>query len=96
MAKIKEYTKTKKIMKPIKEQYKEIVCGFNDERTENVANRCEQIADEHAIEFAEWCDDNYFKNGKGNSNWSASMDWDDNEKFTTKELLEIFKEEKGL
>jgi hypothetical protein len=86
MAKIKEYTKTKKIMKPIKEQYKEIVCGFNDERTEN----------EHAIEFAEWCDDNYFKNGKGNSNWSASMDWDDNEKFTTKELLEIFKKEKGL
>jgi hypothetical protein len=24
------------------------------------------------------------------------MDWDDNEKFTTKELLEIFKKEKGL
>jgi len=54
-----------------------------------------QIADDYAIEFAEWCDDNYFKNGKGNSNWSASMDWDDNEKFTTKELLEIFKKEKG-
>lgn len=55
----------------------------------------EVIADDYAIEFAEWCDDNYFKNGKGNSNWSASMDWDDNEKFTTKELLEIFKKEKG-
>lgn len=51
-------------------------------------------ADDYAIEFAEWCDDNYFKNGKGNSNWSASMDWDNDEKFTTKELLEIFK--KGL
>ena len=56
----------------------------------------EKIADDYAIEFAEWCDDNYFKNGKGNSNWSASMDWDDNEKFTTKELLEIFKKEKQL
>jgi hypothetical protein len=56
----------------------------------------ETIADEFAIEFAEWCDDNYFKNGKGNSNWSASMDWDDDEKFTSKELLEIFKKEKGL
>lgn len=56
----------------------------------------EKIADDYAIEFAEWCDDNYFKNGKGNSNWSASMDWDDDEKFTTKELLEIFKKEKGL
>lgn len=51
----------------------------------------EQLNDDYSIEFAEWCDDNYFKNGKGNSNWSASMDWDDNEKFTTKELLEIFK-----
>lgn len=58
--------------------------------------QCGQIADDYAIEFAEWCDDNYFKNGKGNSNWSASMDWDDNEKFTTKELLEIYKKEKGL
>jgi hypothetical protein len=56
----------------------------------------ETIADEFAIEFAEWCDDNYFKNGKGNSNWSASMDWDDDEKFTSKELLEIFKKEKVL
>jgi hypothetical protein len=61
-----------------------------------VADKCEEIADDYAIEFAEWCDDNYFKNGKGNSNWSASMDWDDDEKFTTKELLEIFKEEKRL
>lgn len=55
-----------------------------------------ELADKFAIEFAEWCDDNYFKNGKGNSNWSASMDWDDDEKFTTKELLGIFKKEKGL
>lgn len=55
----------------------------------------EKIADDYAIEFAEWCDDNYFKNGKGNSNWSASMDWDDDEKFTTEELLKIFKKEKG-
>ncbi len=41
-------------MKPIKEQYKEIVSGFNDERTENVANRCTEIAEEFACGFAEW------------------------------------------
>ena len=41
-------------MKPIKEQYKEIVSGFNDERTENVANRCTEIAEEFATGFAEW------------------------------------------
>jgi hypothetical protein len=62
----------------------------------NELDKMVELADDYAIEFAEWCDDNYFKNGKGNSNWSASMDWDDNEKFTTKELLEIFKKEKGL
>jgi hypothetical protein len=66
----------------------------NKERPTLREYQCEKIADDYAIEFAEWCDDNYFKNGKGNSNWSASMDWDDDEKFTTKELLEIFK--KGL
>ena len=66
------------------------------ERKIKVSEESVKIADDYAIEFAEWCDDNYFKNGKGNSNWSASMDWDDNEKFTTKELLEIFKKEKGL
>ena len=65
------------------------------QRKIEVSEELEKIADDYAIEFAEWCDDNYFKNGKGNSNWSASMDWDDNEKFTTKELLEIFKKEKN-
>jgi hypothetical protein len=55
----------------------------------------EIVADEFAIEFAEWCDDNYFRSGKGSS-WVASLHWDDDEKFTTKQLLEIFKKEKGL
>jgi hypothetical protein len=62
----------------------------------NELDKMVEVADDYAIEFAEWCDDNYFKNGKGNSNWSDSMDWDDNEKFTTSELLEMFKKEKGL
>ncbi len=38
----------------LKEQYKEIVCGFNDERTENVANRCAEIAEEFTIRFMTW------------------------------------------
>ena len=75
---------------------KEKLCEPFDGLKIETANKLVKIADDYAIEFAEWCDDNYFKNGKGNSNWSASMDWDDNEKFTTKELLEIFKKEKGL
>lgn len=55
------------------------------------AERCVVIADEFAIGFAEWCDDNYFRMGN-TSFWAESMDWDNDNKFTTKELLEIYKE----
>jgi hypothetical protein len=52
-------------------------------------------ADEFAIEFAEWCDNDYFRMGTTNI-WSHTTDWEDNLKFTTKELLDKFKKEKGL
>ena len=68
-------------MKTIKEKYKEIVSGWNDERTENVSKRCEEIADDYAIEFAEWIEE--YQGGAPNSK-------------ILKELLEIFKKEKGL
>ena len=55
------------------------------------ANECYEVADEFAIGFAEWCDDNYFRMGN-TSFWAESMDWDNDNKFTTKELLEIYKE----
>ena len=46
-------------------------------------NQLEEIADDYAIEFGEWL----MKKGRYNiNNWSK----------TTKELLEIFKKEKGL
>jgi hypothetical protein len=67
-------------MKPIKEQYKEIVSGWNDERTENVANRCTEIAEEFAVEFAQWVQ-------------FHSELWI---KYRTSELLELFKKENQL
>jgi hypothetical protein len=67
-------------MKSIKEQYKEIVSGWNDERTENVSNRCTEIAEEFAVEFAKWVQ-------------FHSELWI---KYKTSELLEIYKKEKGL
>jgi predicted nucleotidyltransferase len=48
---------------------------------ENLAEECEKIADEFAIEFAEWLNVNAYKYPT---------------KTTTKELLEIYKKEKGL
>lgn len=51
-----------------------------------------EARDEFAVIFSEWCDSNYFRMGN-TSFWAESMDWDNNTKFTTKELLEIFKKE---
>jgi hypothetical protein len=59
---------------------------------ERIATLLRVDAEEFAIDFTEWCDDNYFRMGNTNI-WSDSTDWEDNIKFTTKELLEIFKEE---
>ena len=52
----------------------------------------ETIADDYAIEFAEWTYKNY---GKFSSRW---VNYENNilYYYTTKELLEIFKKEKGL
>lgn len=50
----------------------------------DTAKECEQIADDYAIEFAEWININYFVY----NTWEQSK--------TIKELLEIFKKEKGL
>jgi hypothetical protein len=93
-------------MKTIKEQYKEIVSGFNDERTENVANRCVEIAEEIAIRFAFFLSDNMYedmyqdKDGDGRNWVTYKQEGFDNystaEKFTIQELLEIFKKSQKL
>ena len=43
--------------------------------------KCVEVAEEFAVNFAEWCDECYLYNM---------------ENFTAKELFEIFKKEKGL
>lgn len=50
-----------------------------------------QIADEFAIEFAEWLRVNYYDSGESWTEWNS----DDNT-YSSKELLQIFKKEKGL
>jgi hypothetical protein len=84
----------------LKEKFKQWF--INDEEDEHyegmvelVSIEHEKIAEDFAIGFAEWCDNNYFRMGN-TSFWSESMDWDNDNKFTTKELLEIYKKEKGL
>jgi len=55
------------------------------------AEKCEQIADDFAIEFAEWIDDLGYV--KFPDLWICL---EDESGKTSKELLEIFKKEKGL
>ena len=66
--------------------YCDIKCTILSERE---LNKLEQIADDYAIEFAEWlilkCD--YQQHGV----WEMF-----GEEYSQKELLEIFKKEKGL
>jgi hypothetical protein len=53
------------------------------------AEICEQIADDYAIEFAEWLDNKYYQGENFN-------EYREGKYFTAKQLLEIFKKEKGL
>ena len=65
----------------LREKFREILTAF---WISNWEDECEKIADESAIEFSKWCLDigiyNQFKKTQG----------------INKELLEIYKKEKGL
>jgi hypothetical protein len=55
----------------------------------------EQVADDFAIEFAQWINSVSYRSFDGN--WYLTQnDNDDDIKITTKELLEIYKKEKEL
>ncbi len=60
-----------------------------------ISSGLEKIADEYAIEFAEWCMETENKLGyhEGKREWYV---WNLDKWLSTKELLEIFKKEKGL
>jgi hypothetical protein len=55
--------------------------------------QCEVIADEFAIEFANWVNKVSYRSFDGN--WYLTQ-IDEDIKKTTEELLEIYKKEKGL
>lgn len=59
---------------------KEKICEPFGGLKKETAKQLEQIADDYAIEFAEWRLTTFIKNA---------------DQYTTKELLEIFKKEKG-
>ena len=66
---------------------------YNKEVAEENAKECEQIADEFTVEFVEWCGLRTVQITKSEwANWLPNAEGT----LSTKELLEIFKKEKGL
>ena len=70
----------------LKEKFEEILISF---WTSEWEKECEKVAEEFAIGFAEWISDNC---------WDIDADrfLYQEEQFRVKELLEIYKKEKGL
>lgn len=58
---------------------------------EETKEQLEEIADDYAIEFEEWIRENYYDVGNSWCEWNSDKDT-----YSSKELLEIFKKEKGL
>jgi hypothetical protein len=74
----------------LKEKFNGLVPKEFGGMQEPLLTDCEKIADDYAIEFAEWLGVNNYKkysNGWANMFTKATLE---------KELLEIFKKEKGL
>ena len=75
----------------LKEKLKTTVSINTDGEAGRFANQCEEIADEFAIGFAEWRD----KFIDEVADWKQDGVYLKN-RFSIKELLEIYKKEKGL
>lgn len=89
----------------LKEKLRKNLTGhLSDEKTEVDVNIAEQIADDYAIEFAEWKDDNFLMYRDKTYYTKTSSPYFDVTKYVGKEkptkyytlteLLEIFKKEK--
>jgi hypothetical protein len=75
------------------EKFEEFTEQKSYERTNYDAQECEKIADDYAIEFAGWM----LKRCLSPSNDGLYIDYDgDKSQVSIKQLLEIFKKEKGL
>jgi hypothetical protein len=64
---------------------------------ETFADNCEKIADDYAIEFASFIDKKYYQHKYDNNKYAESEeDFTYGKTYSIKQLLEIFKKEKGL
>ena len=68
-----------------------------DETIDDIGKNLEYVADDFAIGFAEWVDKYYFQGDGHNVYAKCKEDFSNKETtFNIKQLLEIYKKEKGL
>jgi hypothetical protein len=63
---------------------------------ETFADNCEKIADDYAIEFGQWVSRNDWVYLPIKKYWVNEEEEELEQKLTSKEILKIFKKEKGL
>lgn len=91
-------------MKTLNEQIKEAIEGYATPVYDNIgyvidaeeaAEKCEEIADNITIEFAEWCSQGWCPSTAGGvlKYWQKGSYQNKEKYYSTKELLQIFKEE---
>jgi hypothetical protein len=82
----------------LKEKFEEIeLDGSNTFLSESDSEKFEQIADDYAIEFASFIDKKYYHHKYDNNKYAESEeDFTYGKTYSIKQLLEIFKKEKGL
>jgi hypothetical protein len=79
----------------LKEKFSQKIPWYSKKDNLKKSEECEKIADEHAIGFAEW--NSYKYKYLPNKGWFATTYQLEMDIFiTSKELLEIYKKEKGL
>jgi hypothetical protein len=77
----------------LKEKFEQFTEQKSYDKKNYNAEECEQIADDYAIDFAEWI--NRVSYRSSDNNWWLTQNSGDIKK-TTEELLKMFKKEKEL
>jgi hypothetical protein len=77
----------------LKEQFIVATGNYNNEE---LVFESIKIADEFAIGFAEWIDSDFYQGDDVNEYHKSILEYREGKIFTVKELLEIYKKEKGL
>jgi hypothetical protein len=61
----------------------------------DVVKKILKLNDAYAVDFTDWCEERYYPSS-ATGIWFENIDFESAEKYTTKQLLKIYKKEKKL